>query len=372
VQKLDKTALDPFRHALAVFMGMEARLFLVRKFFVVTAGFFLTRVALPSYTCTLNYTGCNNKYMHLTVGDGADCPSPQNDTICECVFATGKYCIKSGVQCTSYIDCEAGYKCDGEDNEPCETSEYQDQIGQSSCKDCVARPNGVGWEATWTNSSALTEDRCPWTYTCEVGQRWTGTACEDCGVGTYQNVAIVATGAGAIGTAQNCTNCSNKPAAADYTTSSKLTTNTCPWSLTCSAGTYFRYNATETNRGCETCPAGYVCASSTTVDQTTTVDMGKSNCGAGNYCPNLGMKSALPCPLDKICSGVNMTSYDDCPDGSTSTQGTSKKSECYFGSSVVFTDGNCAGTNCSRSLTLKQIFNQSEEKCHYNPNDANL
>ena len=168
----------------------------------------------------------------------------------------------------------------------CPPGTYQDQTGQSTCKEC---PSDT-FSAVGATICTLDANTCP------IGTYASGTAtvCDSCGAGKYND-------------ATNQTSCKNCDAGKYQNEVGKASCKDCP------AGTYANGTATV----CDSCATGKY------NDQTSQTSC--KSCNAGEYQNEVGKASCKDCPAGTYANGT-ATVCDSCGTGKYNDE-TSRTSE---------------------------------------------
>jgi len=260
----------------------------------------------------------------------------------------GYYCtngIKSPCEAGSYSSteeatsctiCEKGYYCPGgSDRIQCDGTNYQDEVGKSSCKDCS------------TNGYYVSDDKTSCNI-CEAGNYCTSGIKAQCEAGKYSSAG-----------ASSCTNCS----AGSY---SSIGASNC---TTCSAGTYADSESSTSCVSCSTktanctscdvatgtctaCANGYVLSNGSCVKTCGNLAM-EITLNGNKVCMtkyNIGDKTELP-----IASGVTTVTA-----GSGSCASSSTKYCCWKGTTSNSCDSANGGySGCTRTVYDWRAANES-------------
>ncbi|CAN0099917.1 unnamed protein product, partial [Heterosigma akashiwo] len=285
----------------------------------------------------------------------------------------GYYC--PGGDAVPTFNCTTGHYCpEGSDQPvPCSAGEYQDEIGQSSCKQC---PEGFYCEVATTDPVD-----CPSGYYCPKG---TETATDlPCDLGTYNNITRLraanecfaclpgyhcsqeglVTPVGLCDEGYYCAGGSDSPTPDANNSIGSYVGDTCTTRLglsmqndvcpaghycpqgssspqPCATGTMSAAELLASQDECANCTAGYYC------DETGLVDAYKLCnasyycpsgtatpsllCTAGHYCPT-GSKVPQICPAGQYQDEVGKASCKDCPLGYFCEAGTETPGSCPIG-----------------------------------------
>lgn len=242
--------------------------------------------------------------------------------------------------------CPGGYDTGNSQHQapiPCEAGTWQDQTGQSSCKNCVSCEVGVAYESTPNSCGGENPTQCTACTQCGAtgyappGNECTPTSdtvcltCTDCVLG----VSYEAAGCGAT-TDRQCNPCTVCGPGTYSIAACTLTSN--EQCAACPAGTY---KSTISNvdqcTTCSICPAGQYQSSACTSSQ----DTGCIPCPAGTYQETPGnISSCITCPVATPCAAgeyetLSCTATADrecgtCPAGRTSNSGNTGGIESCF------------------------------------------
>lgn len=247
--------------------------------------------ASPSTTVSEKYGPCTaGNYCEQGSSAPRPCPpgtyNPSTSSISSsaCITCTsGKYCEGFGNSAVTG-SCSAGYYCPSGAKIPnplvticpagsyctegstthtqCAAGKYQENKGQSTCKDC---PAGYYCPLGTTDFSS---NICPKGYYCPLGT--VSQYANPCGTGTYNPI----TGA------QDSTYC-----------------------LDCDPGKYCSGSGLEAVSG--TCTGGYICIKKATTSTPTDGTTG-SRCSSGYYCPS-GGNVMIECSAGSYCAAQGLT-----------------------------------------------------------------
>jgi hypothetical protein len=267
--------------------------------------------------------------------------------------ATGSYCGVSGLVETSGL-CAAGFYCSYEQNsttprptsspcplghyclngtglpQACAPTQYQDAIGQSSCKDCVAGFYCPGGEnvtlplicpaGAYCPAKVQTFTPCPLGYFSTSTQLTAAAQCSSCPLGKYCVNGAIA------GDCDAGYFCNGAAGSANPSNMKCPAGNYCPAGVTapilCPNGTVNPTTGGESQSNCVTCPAGYLCAPGNPVPE---------ECPEGHFCPvgnhlekcplytynpntaSTGQSACVPCPAGYLCNSTGLASYQQYP-----------------------------------------------------------
>ncbi|MBR5304424.1 MAG: prepilin-type N-terminal cleavage/methylation domain-containing protein [Candidatus Gastranaerophilales bacterium] len=295
---------------------------------------------IGSYCDGINKVVCEDGKYTNTTGQISctTCPSGYY-----CVNGIKEACVAgqySNPGASSCIECEKGYKCEGAKNRmKCGSeAEYQDETGQSVCKQCIA---GKYVEEDRTACSV-----CPSGYKC-IGD---GTKQFCSGVLEYQS-----------NTGQDtCLSCSNGTAAT-YVSDDRTACFICPVGHMCVDGEKTACNPGYQDKTgqstCEDCVGGFVsddrksctlCPESTYASESTCLE-----CPSGYYCTS-GVKKA--CPSGYYCEGGAMKACSTFTANCTLCDAASKVcTNCRLGYYLTLSSNSCticpAGKACGGGQT---------------------
>eukprot|EP01012_Entosiphon_sulcatum_P020572 TRINITY_DN2549_c0_g1_i18.p1 TRINITY_DN2549_c0_g1~~TRINITY_DN2549_c0_g1_i18.p1 ORF type:complete len:7257 (+),score=712.60 TRINITY_DN2549_c0_g1_i18:702-21773(+) len=300
------------------------------------AGTFSTKTGLSTaFDCTLCTPGSTCSQLGLTAPNG-NC-------------SAGYYCLAGTT--TPTLQCPYGYYCPVATSWPltCSSGQFQDQIGQSSCKTCPAGnycdlddkcafPTASNVTASGNCPSAaaiafntFTIPRaCPAGYYCLTGTKYAMQY--PCPAGTFS----ARTG---LSLASNCTKCTpgmycsdqgltapSGPCSPAYYCSASATTPTPIDGITgnyCPPGTYCPLG-TSNPVGC---PLGTFNPATASQNSSSCLQ-----CTAGRYCPDFGLSSpAGTCPAGYYCPLGTIIPELICPVGHQCPTGSAVPADCVSG-----------------------------------------
>jgi len=207
----------------------------------------------------------------------------------------GIYCIETEEICEDVVQdtgrvCKDGYYCPegsttdrGKPRNTYWNFETSDVCVKDSECECSNGPKNHNSTFEYTGPGKDGKNNCPWQITCAAGTGWdvTDQQCNPCQNGQY-NAESTVDSDGDV--SSKCEPCDNMPTnhggvgPSGYTGPGVNGANNCPWRLTCGAGTYFKYNETESERKCADCTNGNYCDEPTEADHNTTADTGLKSC----------------------------------------------------------------------------------------------
>ncbi len=257
--------------------------------------------------CLVCLSGCENENETLDrkTCSCISCSSiDENCTECKnnrCTQCNEGYYVNSEDKCSK---CRIGHKCpNGKDEEECDPLEglYQDEEQQTTCDSC----RGENKYCSQCTSNSVGTCR-----NCIKGYKLSGTSCQACTKGTYQNQDNYA--------GNSCTGCS----AGTYNSNTAETQcyvceagYKCPGSndrIKCAAGYYSKAGQSE----CSDCTNEYRCPNElTTLDTRTPCEIGHytpdsgryttscTSCASGHYNSNTAEHQCYECPAGHYCPG---------------------------------------------------------------------
>ena len=275
-----------------------------------------TKCPKDSYCNGVDAISCGKN--KITKSDGQSSSSA-------CICKSGYYLPSGGSIC---IVCEKGKSCNNNKMTACALGTYQDQTGQSSCKNC---PNNKSATKTGAKSSS----ECT---VCKAGTYLSNGKCVSCPSGFTSPID-----------SKSISKCTMTVSAGKYI--SKCSKTSCTIS-SCTGNTYstsktVSYSTTLTTK-CSQCESGKVANSTHTGCVTSTVE-----CSAGQYKINNQCKT---CPK---CNGVTCF---NAPVGATSV------TQCFgtvpAGKQISCTSSSCTVTSCTGNTysTSKRVNYSSSLK----------
>ncbi|XP_071505048.1 uncharacterized protein [Diadema antillarum] len=277
--------------------------------------------------------------------------STRNDEEADCLSCIpGSYCAGSG-NAVPTDQCWPGYYCPSGQREAtpaeynctlghyclrgsptpvrCPSGEYQDEVGQSECKDC---PAGFFCDSTMEPVVLYNDSYCPKGFYCPLKTEYSSQF--PCPQGTFNNLTH-RTNEG------DCQSCSG----GFYCDQEGLEEPVAE----CAAGYYCRLGSNSSTPTFDTdndeCPVGHYCVQGSaqpqacppgTYNPSTRREAVSEclNCTGGRYCPDYGMNTTGPlCQAGYYCeSGADVATFQECYEGTFCPEGSPMPSLCSPGS----------------------------------------